>query len=61
MGGMDALVAVRVGRRAAVMDGGVRLRVLVAVLGGSSGRSPWCGLRAHLPCSVMQGRTMHFP
>ena len=50
---MDALVAVRVGRRAAVMDGGVRLRVLVAVLGGSSGRSPWCGLRAHLPCSVM--------
>ena len=37
---MDAAVAVRVGRGAAVLGRGVRPRVLEAALGGSSGRSP---------------------
>ena len=58
VGGMGALVAVRVGRRAAVLGGGVPPRVLVAVLGGSSGRSAWCGPPGRICVCFYGGRTM---
>ena len=58
VGGMGALVAVRVGRRAAVLGGGVPPRELVAVLGGSSGRSAWCGPPGRICVCFYGGRTM---